>query len=73
MHLPGALRLRVGGDLQWMAAAGAFLVLFGEQGEQQVAVLVGPQRLRRGDRADQLSVVSVLVLGDGSGLPAKEP
>lgn len=73
MHLPGALRLGISGDLQRLAAAAALLGLFGEQGDQQVAVLVGPQRFRRGNRADQSSVVSVFVFGEGSGFPAKEP
>jgi hypothetical protein len=43
------------------------------QGEQLGAVLVGEQRLVRGDRADQPAGVVVLVFGDLRRLPAVQP
>lgn len=64
--------LRVHRRLERVAAAGALLGLFGDEGDEEIPVEVCPLRIGGGDRSGQDSV-GVFVDGDGAEGPAKEP
>jgi hypothetical protein len=70
-HLVAAPVGGVGGGVQGLAAAGAFLAFFLGQGQEEVAVFVAPERFGGGERAGQSAVFVVVVFGGGGGFSAK--